>query len=443
MGASARLPYTFGQDCGHSESHVASSRTSTPRTSKRVLTMQENKINGTTRSIFPYLITIIITLLVSRFIVPGLGSQRPGQEQDAETRPAWNEPTAPRTALLQETLKTAEARTEGEADTSEFDRDELINISVYDLVNRAVVNISTSATVRGLFQDTEVSGSGSGFVIDTDGHILTNHHVVEGADIVQVGFFDGSVVDARVIGTDPSNDVAVLQVSVESERLFPVVLGESSGLRVGQKVLALGNPFGLERTLTTGIVSSLDRSLEAKNGRMIRGVIQTDASINPGNSGGPLLNTRGQVIGMTTAIYSKVGQSAGIGFAVPISTIHRVLRPLIEQGYVERATLGIARVYSLEQGLLVLGVEPEGPADLAGIRSLRVRYVREGPFVRARIDPDSGDIIQEINGVPVLTVSEMLTEVEAHQPGETISVTIQRNGEVEKVPVQLGRAIVR
>ena len=289
-----------------------------------------------------------------------------------------------------------------------------MNVRVYEAVNRSVVNIATSATVRGLFRDAEVAGSGSGFVINRDGYILTNHHVVEGAESLQVGLFDGSVLDAEVVGTDPSNDVAVIRVDAPAEKLVPVALGESDGLKVGQKVLALGNPFGLERTLTTGIISSLDRSLEAKNGRMIRGIIQTDAAINPGNSGGPLLNSRGEVIGMNTAIYSQVGQSAGIGFAVPINTIKRVLRPLIEKGFVERATVGIDRVYSLDDGLLVLDVEPGGPADRAGIRPLQVKIVTYGPYRRARIDPESADIIEAVDGVPVRTVGELLTEVEAH-----------------------------
>jgi S1-C subfamily serine protease len=367
--------------------------------------MKENRRRNVLRTIVPHAVTMLLTLIVAAFLFSGRDVRtasvgpRPESTAHESARPPFptTEPALPKSPswtgtgvdsdeVLPIAPEPIPSGRPGLAETG-VNSDELNNIGVYEAVNRTVVNISTSATVRGLFQDAEVSGSGSGFVINNDGYILTNHHVVEGADVVQVGLFDGSVLDARVVGADPSNDVAVLRVSAPKEKLFPVVLGESTDLKVGQKVLALGNPFGLERTLTTGIVSSLDRSLEAQNGRMIRGVIQTDASINPGNSGGPLLNARGEVIGMTTAIYSKVGQSAGIGFAVPITMIKRVLKPLIEKGFVERATLGIARVFSLDEGLLVLGVEPGGPADRAGIRSLRVRYVREGPFVRARIDP--------------------------------------------------------
>ncbi|WP_235963381.1 S1C family serine protease [Tautonia rosea] len=442
----------------------------------RVPTMQHHRIWNLLGRIGPYLLTIIITLAISSLFDLGFNPRNLVDRQrlapdsplyydantpellakrDVDTR-AFPDPPgdriSPAPAFSTDTY--ADERVTNAPDTlNEGDPvglaitglapDEQNTIRIYEAVNRSVVNISTSATVRGLFQDTEVSGSGSGFVINDQGHILTNHHVVEGAEVVQVGLFDGSVLDARVVGVDPSNDVAVLKALSPPDSLVPVVLGDSRNLKVGQKVLALGNPFGLERTLTTGIISSLDRSLEAKNGRSIRGIIQTDASINPGNSGGPLLNNRGEVIGMNTAIYSRVGQSSGIGFAVPISTIKRVLKPLIEQGYVERATLGIARVYALDQGLLVLGVEAGGPADQAGIRSLRIQYLRDGPFVRARIDPDSADVILAINGVPVQSVGELLTEVESYMPGETITVTLRRNGGVDDVTVRLGRTIIR
>ena len=197
----------------------------------------------------------------------------------------------------------------------ELDPDERNNIRVYNAANKSVVNITTEAEVAGFFGDETSTGTGSGFVIDKQGHILTNFHVVHENDAsrvsVQVKLFDGSAHEARVIGADATNDVAVLSIRVPPEKLFPLKFGDSSEVMVGQKILALGNPFGLERTLTSGIVSSLDRSIKAKNGRTIKGIIQTDAAINPGNSGGPLLNSRGQVIGMNTAIVSHVGQSAG------------------------------------------------------------------------------------------------------------------------------------
>jgi S1-C subfamily serine protease len=320
------------------------------------------------------------------------------------------------------------------------DADEQINIRVYQAVNKSVVNITTATEAVGLFGDESSSGTGSGFVIDRQGHILTNYHVVEGADTVQVTLFDGSTHDARIIGEDASNDVAVVQIRVAADRLVPVALGDSSRLLVGQKILALGNPFGLERTLTTGIISSLDRSLRAKNDRMIKGIIQTDAAINPGNSGGPLLNSRGEVIGMNTAIISQVGQSAGISFAVPINAIQRILKPLIEYGRVIRADLGVTRVFKTSEGLLVLSVAEDGPAERAGLQPIRMKVVRYGSVLYRRLDPESADIIVAIDGKPVHNVDELLTEVEAHSPGQVVTVTVLRGGRSVDVPVTLGQS---
>ena len=320
------------------------------------------------------------------------------------------------------------------------DADEQINIRVYAAVNKSVVNITTAAEGSGLFGDETSSGTGSGFVIDKAGHILTNYHVVEGADTVHVTLSDGSTHDAEVVGKDASNDVAVLRIGAGAEKLVPVALGDSSKLLVGQKVLAVGNPFGLERTLTTGIISSLDRSLKAKNGRMIKGIIQTDAAINPGNSGGPLLNSRGQVIGMNTAILSQVGQSAGISFAVPIDAINRILRSLLENGRVIRADLGLTRVYRHGDGLLVLGVAEGGPADRAGIRPIGVKLVRTGFGVIRRLDPETADVIVAVDGKPVKSVDDLLNEVEAHAPGESVTITVLRGGREVEVPVTLGQS---
>ncbi len=322
-----------------------------------------------------------------------------------------------------------------------FDADEQINIRVYANANRGVVNITTASSTVGLFGDEATSsGSGSGFVIDRQGHILTNYHVVEGADSVQVTLADGSTREARVVGADASNDVAVIRVDLPAAQLSPLALGDSSGLLVGQKVLALGNPFGLERTLTTGIISSLDRSIKAKNGRTIKGIIQTDAAINPGNSGGPLLNSRGEVIGMNTAILSQVGQSAGIGFTVPISAIKRILRPLIEEGHVTRADLGLTRVYRTPDGLLILAVVEGGPADRAGLRPIKLRRYRQGCVIFQRPDPESADLIVAVDGKKVRTYEDLLTEVEAHAPGQDVVVGVIREGREVDVPVTLGRS---
>jgi S1-C subfamily serine protease len=322
----------------------------------------------------------------------------------------------------------------------EADAEEQVNIRVYAAANRSVVHITTATESAGFFGEETSSGSGSGFVIDRQGHILTNYHVVEGAQSLQVKLYDGSTHDARVIGEDASNDVAVVQIRVPPEKLAPLKLGDSAKLLVGQKILALGNPFGLERTLTSGIISSLDRSLRAKNGRMIKAIIQTDAAINPGNSGGPLLNSRGEVIGMNTAILSEVGQSAGISFAVPINAIARILKPLIEHGRVIRADLGVTRVFTTSQGLVVLGLTEDGPASRAGIQPIQMKVVRYGGGFYRRLDPESADVIVAINGTRVRNVDELMTEVEAHAPGTVVKVTVLRAGKLVDVPVKLGQS---
>ncbi len=343
-----------------------------------------------------------------------LGSARPSSYQPAEIAP----PLPPSSA----------------------DADEQINIRVYDADNRGVVNITASAGGSRFFDDESPSGgTGSGFVIDADGHILTNYHVVSGAESLEVTLFDGSTHPAEVVGVDPSNDVAVVRISVPSEKLTPLALGDSTNLRVGQKVLAIGNPFGLQRTLTTGIISSLDRSIRAKNGRTIKGIIQTDAAINPGNSGGPLLNSRGEVIGITTAILSHVGQSAGIGFAVPINAIKRILKPLIETGHVVRADIGLKQVYATDRGIYILDLVEGGPAERAGLHPLEVIVERYGRFLRRRPDPDSADCIVAIDGKPVRSVEDLLTEVESHSPGEVVKVRVIREGKERDVKVTLGK----
>ncbi len=320
---------------------------------------------------------------------------------------------------------------------AKLDADEQVNVSVYETANRSVVNITT-ASQGGIFGDEVSTGTGSGFVFDPAGRILTNHHVIASAEALQVTLFDGTNYRATVIGSDLNNDIAVIQIDAPAEKIVPLTLGDSSHLRVGQKVLALGNPFGLERTLTTGIISSLDRSIKSKNNRTIKGIIQTDAAINPGNSGGPLLNTRGQVIGMNTAILSSVGQSAGIGFAVPINSIKRILQSLIQTGHVVRADLGIRRVFATESGIYLVELDEKGPAAVAGLQPIQVVVERRGRFIQQRPDPDSADRITAIDGKPVQNVDELLTEIEAHQPGDTVTVTCIRKQRKREVKVRLG-----
>lgn len=394
------------------------------------------------KSISAHLLTVTLTLAMVALLFGGrLGAQRqPPVNQIPDLRrlappttpkPArpgdYQLPAVPSLPIPPELLKDADA-------------DEQINIRVYQGVNRSVVNITTASEATGIFGDETSSGTGSGFVIDAQGHILTNYHVVEDAESVQVTLYDGTTHEARVIGADASNDVAIVKVQAPAADLHPVPLGDSSGLLVGQKILALGNPFGLERTLTTGIISSLDRSLQAKNGRMIKGIIQTDAAINPGNSGGPLLNTRGQVIGMNTAIMSQVGQSAGISFAVPINAIARIIKPLIEHGRVIRADLGITRVFTTNEGLVVLGLVENGPAERAGIHPIQVKVVRYGGALVRKLDPESADVLVAIDGKPVHNVDELLTEVESHAPGQVAKVTVLRGGRTVEIRVTLGQS---
>ncbi|HEX7021498.1 MAG TPA: trypsin-like peptidase domain-containing protein, partial [Trueperaceae bacterium] len=226
-------------------------------------------------------------------------------------------------------------------------------IDVYQRVAPSVVNVTTRVLELSLFLDPVTQeGSGSGFVLDEDGHIVTNYHVVEGAQQIEVTFGDGTTLPAQLVGTDPHNDIALLQVDAPKDLLVPVTLGNSSNLAVGQRAIAIGNPFGqFERTLTTGVVSALDRTLQSPDGNTISGIIQTDADINRGNSGGPLLDSSGRVIGMTTAIFSPTGTNAGLGFAVPVDTISRVLPDLLALGYYRHPWLGIVYAYELSSGL--------------------------------------------------------------------------------------------
>jgi S1-C subfamily serine protease len=251
--------------------------------------------------------------------------------------------------------------------------EERTNIAVYENVNRSVVNINTRTTVTtGFFLlESPSEGAGSGIVIDRRGHVLTNFHVIEGAQEILLTLYDGSSHDATLVGVDPVTDVAVLRVDAPEELLVPAEFGNSHDLKVGQKVYAIGNPFGLERTLTTGIISSLNRSLPTRSGRTIKSIIQTDAAINPGNSGGPLLDSGSLLIGMNTAIASRTGQSSGVGFAIPVGTLSRIVPQLIERGRVVRPDAGIARVYQTDRGLLVAALAPGGPAERAGLPSWR------------------------------------------------------------------------
>lgn len=328
----------------------------------------------------------------------------------------------------------------------ELTPEERVNVLVYQQVNRSVVNINTrGVSGNALLFEIISEGEGSGMVIDRAGHVLTNFHVVDGAKEIRVTLFDGQTYDGRLVGGDPDTDVAVLQIEAPSESLFPVVFGSSTNLLVGQRVFAIGNPFGLERTLCTGIISSLNRSLPGRRGhRSLRSIIQIDAAINPGNSGGPLLDSHGRMIGMNTAIASKTGESAGVGFAIPINTITRIVPQLVQNGRARRADSGIARVYQTDRGLLIATLVPGGPAERAGLLGPRIKkeQKRQGPFVyeSQTIDRAAADMIVGVDGQPIKTADDFLGIIESKQPGDQVVITVIRNGQQKNVPLKLEAA---
>lgn len=316
--------------------------------------------------------------------------------------------------------------------------DEAITVAVYEAVNRGVVNItSKSKGERVLLMELQSEGSGSGAVLDTAGHILTNYHVVQDATSIEVTLFNGEPYDATLVGADPLNDLAVIRIEAPEDELFPVTLGDSRSLKVGMRVFALGNPFGLERTLTTGIISSLNRSLQIRGNWTIKSIIQIDAAINPGSSGGPLLDSHGRLIGINTAIATTTGQSAGVGFAIPSSLVLRVVPQLMKYGHVIRPEIGISRVYQTDGGLLIAQLRPNGPAEKAGLLGPKITKRRTGPFVVERVDRSAADLIVAIDDEKIATADDFLSYIDEKKPGEDVVLTIIRDGKKVKVAVAL------
>ena len=324
-------------------------------------------------------------------------------------------------------------------------------IQVYERFGAGVVNITSRSVAYDFFRrPVPQEGSGSGIVYDTDGHVITNYHVIQGASELFVTLADETTVPAKVVGTDASNDLAVLRIEVSPGLLNPVPLGESESLRVGQFVVAIGNPFGFERTLTVGVVSALGRVIESPDDRFIGEIIQTDAAINPGNSGGPLLDLQGRVIGVNTAIFSPSRASAGIGFAVPVDTVRRVVPELIERGYYPHPWLGVQYIWDVtsetglmllelgmdvpvDEGVLIVQTAQGGPASQAGLRggNQRIRSGRVALLI-------GGDILTAIDGEPITDSQELLRYLDTQtQVGQTIWVTIWRDGEELTLPVLL------
>ena len=315
--------------------------------------------------------------------------------------------------------------------------EEKSTISLFRQSSPSVVHITTIAVQRDLFtlnlyQIPE--GTGSGFIWDTGGNIITNFHVIQNADAAQVTLADQSTWKARVVGVAPDKDLAVLRIDVPSNRLRPIPIGTSKDLQVGQKVFAIGNPFGLDQTLTTGVISALGREIESVTRRPIQGVIQSDAAINPGNSGGPLLDSAGRLIGVNTAIYSPSGASAGIGFAIPVDTVNRIVPELIRYGKVIRPGIGvqIAEEQLAERlgvsGVLVVDVLPGSAAAKAGIRP--TRRERSG---RVRL----GDIIVAIDGKKVQSPNDLFLTLEKYRVGDVVDISLLRDGKTVGMKVKL------
>ena len=317
--------------------------------------------------------------------------------------------------------------------------DELANIDVFRRASPSVVNITNIALQRDMFSmnvQQVPRGSGTGFVWDDAGHIVTNFHVVQGANALRVTLADQTSYNAKKVGEFPDRDLAVLRIEAPKDKLPPLAIGSSRDLVVGQRVYAIGNPFGLDQTLTTGIVSALNREIESFNDRTIRGVIQTDAAINPGNSGGPLLDSAGRLIGVNTQIASPSGASAGIGFSIPVDEVNRIVPRLIRDGKLVRPALGVSALpenvnaaLKLPKGVGLVQVAPGGPAARAGLQPFR--RGDDGGVV-------AGDVITAVDDQPVATLDDLLTQLERHQPGDTVNVTVWRAGKSRKQAVQLG-----
>ena len=319
----------------------------------------------------------------------------------------------------------------------ELGADERTTITVFERATKSVVFIANTAIQQDIWSLNVMEvpqGSGSGFIWSKQGHIVTNFHVIYGADAIKVTLADRSEHQAKLVGADPDHDLAVLQIQVSDGQLEPMVIGSSHDLRVGQKVLAIGNPFGLDHTLTTGVVSALGRTIKSMSNRTIEGVVQTDAAINPGNSGGPLLDSAGRLIGVNTQIVSPSGAYAGIGFAVPVDTVNRIVPELIKHGKLIRPGLGVSLVPDAMakrwgiKGVIIGKVTRGGAADRAGLKGARETMTGQIQL---------GDILVAVSGKTVTTIDDLMDAMEKHKIGDHVTVEILRGNRLEKVSVTL------
>lgn len=379
-----------------------------------------------------------------------LNSENSEKTSQTQTGDVQNQQNSEKAEFVEEVLPQKNIVTPAASPVSQYTQDEEQNIFVYEKCNEAVVNITTQVMGINWFLEPVVQdgGSGSGSIIDERGYVVTNVHVISKANKINISLADGTSYPGTVIGKDIESDIAVLKFDPpENVKLKTINFGDSSTLKVGQKVIAIGNPFALERTMTTGIISGLGRPIQESANVIIRNMIQTDAAINPGNSGGPLLDTKGRMVGINTMIISNSGSSAGIGFAVPVSTAQRVVNDLLKYGKVRRGTIQISPVQmtssiaqyaglKINYGILVSQVKEGSSAEKAGILG-GTKPVQYG----SRFNPSTiylgGDIITGIDGINIRTYADYTSALESKKPNDTVTVTVFRNGNFEKIKLVL------
>lgn len=327
----------------------------------------------------------------------------------------------------------------GKTSQSALTPDEQVNIRIYKATNKGVVNIAPVSSAEELMLDTmPQSGFGSGSIIRADGYIITNNHVVAGSKHVRVTLWDGANYPGVVVGTDPITDLAVVHIKVpETKKLTTIPFGNSSSLEVGRRVLAIGNPFGFDRTLTEGIISAQGRSITTETGRVMKGLLQTDAAINRGNSGGPLLDTQGRMVGINTMIIGPSGQWSGIGLAVPIDLARNIVPQLIDHGMVLRPELGIDVVTAGDVGLRVSRIVKGSPAYKAGLNGPKIVIYQWSGIQWSQLDWNAADVILAIDEKPVNSPDALMSYVESKKPNQVVTLTIIRGQRLMKIPVKL------